>query len=217
MVGHPGEPNPAGLRQCREVGTPVGGLILWPKSAIQPESRSAAERPREARLHIQRHNARGSEGGRGRGGLAYRFEAPTPFCAAPCRDQAQRRRSAQVGNCSRIDVRPAKGGPRSARGRQTARDSASRHGRGRLRPAEGRAAPARWACDLAHVPPTAAGGRSHRSFGVKRLQGRGGLFPVTVRGPNRAWQSQRQSPERPQCSERERPLEHVSFSPFLFH
>ena len=157
----PGDSNPAGSRQCREVGNQSVATFLWAKSAREAVLGSAAGRSREACVHIQRHKARGSEGGRGRGGLAYGFEAPTPFCAAPCRDQAQRRRSAQVGNCSIIDVRPAKGGPRSARGRQTARDSASTHGRGWLRPAESRAAPARWACDRRHeashcgrCPPT---------------------------------------------------------------
>ena len=163
----PGDSNPAGSRQCREVGNQSVATFLWAKSAREAVLGSAAGRSREACVHIQRHNARGSEGGRGRGGLAYGFEAPAPFCAAPCRDQAQRRRSAQVGNCSIIDVRPAKGGPRSARGRQTARDSASTHGRGRLRPAESRAAPARWACDLAHEPPTAAGAHQRMSNGVK--------------------------------------------------
>ena len=151
--------------------------FMWAKSAREALLGAAAARSREARLHIQRHNARGSEGGRGRGGLAHEFEAPAPHCAAPCRDQAQRRRSAQVENCSRIDVRPANGGPRSARGRQTARDSASRHGPRRLRPAEGRAAPARWVCDRRHEPPNVVGGGSHRSFGVKTLQGRGGFSP----------------------------------------
>ena len=184
----PRDSNPAGSRQCREVGNQSVATLLWAKSAREAVLGSAAERPREARLHIQRHNARGSEGGRGRGGLAYGFEAPGQHCAAPCRDQAQRRRSAQVGNCSRIDVRPAKGGPRSARGRQTARDSASTHGRGWLRPAESRAAPARWACDRRHeashcgrCPPTHVKRR-------KKAARSPGAFPVTLRGPTRSFE-----------------------------
>ena len=79
----PGDSNPAGSRQCREVGNQSVATFLWAKSAREAVLGSAATRSREARHHIQLDTGHLLDAAHGCERVRRGAQGKYPSCLAP--------------------------------------------------------------------------------------------------------------------------------------